>query len=161
MWQSCTVATSASRQSKGQRSCKPRVLPRCICLAYTLSAVLRTSHLHTTGGRNTSWSLPPGVARTLCFEAANQIVLNKAPIFITYVSHFPEFPFFAALRVRAQSGYDAWTLTPESQEIGIRPVNKERSEVTEKKWKWHVKREKLSSGPPLNVPSGKVYPHVS
>ena len=77
---------------------------------YPLSAVLRPSRLHTAGGRIASWTLPLVVAHTVCLESATHMVLNKAHITVIYAFHFPEIPFFAALRMRAQSSYDAWTL---------------------------------------------------
>ena len=81
--------------------------------------MLRLSRLHTAGGRNASWTLPLGVARTVCFESANQLVLNKAPIIIIYALHFLEFLSLIALRINAQSSYDIWTLSPESQQFDV------------------------------------------
>ena len=40
------------------------------------------------------------------------MMLNKVLTIAIYASHYPEFPFFAAVRMRAQSVYDAlplWT----------------------------------------------------
>ena len=96
-------------------------------------------HFSTAGSCSASWTLPLGITGTACFKSANQIVLNKALIIIICALHFLEFPLFAALRMHTQFKYDAWTLTPESQQIGVfqqKQVSLERK--WEKKWKWQA-----------------------
>ena len=85
------------------------------------AAVSQPSCVHTAGDRNAPWTWPPGVARTVCFKSADQMVLNKAPIIIICALPLWELHFFAVLQICEQSSYeyDAWTLISESQRMGM------------------------------------------
>ena len=106
---------------------------------YTPSAVLWPSQsTHCRHRHNVSWTLPLGIAHTVCFESPNQMVPNKPPIIIIGALHFPELPVFTALWMHAKSSYKAWTLTPESQQIDMCQPKRASSE---KQWKWQVKQK--------------------
>ena len=128
--------------------------------SHILSAVVRLSRLHTAGGRNASWNLPLGVARTVCFESANQMVHNEALIIITCVSHFPEFPFLLhceCARSRLNMTHGPWPRITTNRRMSLKAeANLKRQ--WEKKWKWQVKRPKNDQfyGDMSGLP--KIYP---